>query len=63
MAESDHRSTTGMPRWVKVFIIIAVVLVVAFVASMLAGVQHGPSLHRPPDSGGGGHTPFVEHSP
>ena len=36
---------TGMPRWVKVFIIVAIVLVLAFIASRLLGVQHGPGLH------------------
>ena len=36
---------TGMPRWVKVFLIVAVILVVALVVSFLAGVQHGPRLH------------------
>jgi hypothetical protein len=45
--------TTGLPRWVKVFLIIAIVLVLAFVVSFLAGVGHGPGLHTPP----------VEHGP
>ncbi len=52
-----------MPRWVKVFIIVAVVLAVAFVVTKLAGVQHGPGLHGP---GTGGQTPTAEvtdHSP
>jgi hypothetical protein len=44
---------TGMPRWVKVSLIIAILLVVALVVSFLAGVQHGPGLHTPP----------VEHGP
>ncbi len=35
----------GMPRWVKVSLIVFAVLVVAFVISMLAGVDHGPGLH------------------
>jgi hypothetical protein len=45
--------TTGMPRWVKAFLIIAIVLVLAIVVSFLAGVGHGPGLHTPP----------VEHGP
>lgn len=53
-------SITGMPRWVKVFLIIVVVLALALVITRLAGVQHGPGLHTPP---GGGHTPPVQHSP
>ena len=46
---------TSMPRWVKVFVIVAILLVLAFVVSFLAGVRHGPGLHTP--SGDGGHTP------
>jgi hypothetical protein len=48
-----------MPRWVKVFLIIGIVLVLALVVSALAGVQHGPGLHTPSD----GHTPPIEHAP
>ncbi|MGH2656301.1 MAG: hypothetical protein ACRDIZ_06360 [Actinomycetota bacterium] len=47
------RSPAGMPRWVKVFLIIAVVLALGFVVTRLAGVEHGPGLHTPP----------VQHSP
>lgn len=51
-----------MPRWVKVFVIIGIVLALGFIISLVAGVQHGPSLHTPPD-GPGGHSPPVEHGP
>jgi len=35
-----------MPRWVKIFLIVAVVLVVLLVAGMLiGGGQHGPGRH------------------
>jgi hypothetical protein len=51
---------TGMPRWVKIFVIIGIVLVLGFVVTLIAGVQHGPSLHTPPSTPAG-HTPFVEH--
>ena len=35
-----------MPRWVKVFLIVAAVLVVLTIALMLAsGGQHGPGRH------------------
>jgi hypothetical protein len=35
-----------MPRWVKVFLIVAAVLVVLLVAGMLiGGRQHGPGRH------------------
>jgi hypothetical protein len=49
----DRRSTTGTPRWVKVFGIIALVLVLLFVISLLAGVRHGPGLHTPSSDAGG----------
>lgn len=50
---------TGMPRWVKVFIIIVIVLALAFIVSRLLGVQHGPSLHSP-SGGSGGRTAPLE---
>jgi hypothetical protein len=50
---------TGMPRWVKVFLIIAIVLVLAFIVSQLLGIQHGPRRHVPPGSSGS-HTAQVE---
>jgi hypothetical protein len=42
----------GMPRWVKVFIIIAILVALAFIVTRLLGVQHGPGLHNPGASGG-----------
>ena len=68
----DHGSTTGMPRWVKVFLIIGLVLVLLFVGGKVTGVggDHGPGRHG---GGGdtpssvveqdGGHRPPVEHRP
>ena len=52
-AGPDRGSTTGTPRWVKVFGIIVIVLVLLF------GILHltGNSLGGP-----GGHTPPIEHS-
>jgi hypothetical protein len=44
----DRRSTTGMPRWVKVSAIIALVLVVLVVVMLLVGGgpgEHGPRRH------------------
>jgi hypothetical protein len=43
--EPDRRSTTGAPRWVKVFGVIALVLILLFVILHLTG------------RGLGGHTP------
>jgi hypothetical protein len=40
----------GTPRWVKVFGIIALVLVLLFVVALLTGVRHGPDLHTAPSS-------------
>jgi hypothetical protein len=52
----DTGARPGMPRWVKVFGIIVIVLVLLFVISLLAGVQHGPGMHAP-SGDAGGHTP------
>jgi len=42
----DHGSTTGTPRWVKVFGIIVIVLVLLFAIKMLT-VGGGPGMHTP----------------
>ena len=61
--EPGHGSTRGTPRWVKVFGIIALVLVLLFVISLLAGVRHGPGLHTPSGDAGGytRHSSVAEH--
>jgi hypothetical protein len=41
---ADVESTTGTPRWVKVFALIALVVVVLSVILVLTG-RHGPSRH------------------
>ncbi|MEO7908658.1 MAG: hypothetical protein ABIV47_03305 [Roseiflexaceae bacterium] len=51
--DPDRRSTSGTPRWVKVFGIIVLVVVLLFVISLLAGGQHGPGLHTPSGDSGG----------
>ncbi len=47
--ELDRRSSTGTPRWVKVFGIVVLVLVVLFAVLQLTGVagRHGPGRHAP----------------
>lgn len=40
-----RESTTGAPRWVKVFGIAGVVLVLLLVIMLLGG--HGPGMHTP----------------
>ena len=62
--EPGRGSTRGTPRWVKVFGIIALVLVVLFVISLLAGVRHGPGMHTPSGDAGGDPRFFIvaEHA-
>ena len=45
----DRAAGTGTPRWVKLFGIVTVLVVVAFVVLQLAGVggRHGPGRHAP----------------
>jgi hypothetical protein len=50
----DRGSTAGTPRWVKVFGLIALVVVLLFVVLLLTGGPHNPGRHG---VGGGGHTP------
>ena len=67
MADPPPYST---PRWVKVFGIIALVLVLLVVIMMFTGVggDHGPGRHIPsgdavetPSGDPGGYTPPIEH--
>lgn len=66
--ESRHQLTTGTPSWVKVFGVVALVLVLVLVIGLITGLAgpggHGPSRHAPsgeadtPSSGATeGHTP------
>ena len=42
----DQESPPGVPRWVKVSALLAVVVVVlAIAASFVLGIEHGPGLH------------------
>jgi len=61
--EPGHESPS-IPRWVKVFGIIALVVVLLFVISLLAGVRHGPGLHTPSGDAGGDTRAFsvAEHT-
>ena len=51
-AGSDRGSSVGMPRWVKAFLIVALVIVVLLVILLLTGGDHGPDRHM---SGGPDH--------
>ena len=66
----SQSSATGTPRWVKVFVIITLVLVLLVVAMLVTGLggEHGPGRHIPsadpagtPSAGAGGQTPPIEH--
>lgn len=46
---SDHNAPPAMPRWVKVFGLIVIALILLGVLStVIGGVQHGPNLHTMP---------------
>ena len=53
--QPDREATTGTPRWVKVFGIIALVVVLLFVILLFTRGPggHGPGMH----GGGGGDSP------
>jgi hypothetical protein len=42
-----------MPRWVKLFLIVAAVAALALLVAGLAGIQHGPDLHTRPSGSQG----------
>jgi hypothetical protein len=35
----------GVPRWVKIFGLIALAIAIVFVILMFLGIEHGPGLH------------------
>ena len=63
--DPPHEPRPGMPRWVKIVVTVAVLLVLTAVALALSGGEHSPGRHLgddPPPSHtappqGGGHTP------
>ena len=56
---SNRRSNTGVPRWVKVFLIFAVVAVLLFVVlQIVGGGSHGPGRH----TGAGDRAPLARSS-
>jgi hypothetical protein len=40
-----ERRPPRMPRWVKVLLAVAILLIAAILISLLAGIEHGPGLH------------------
>lgn len=62
---ADPLPYPGTPRWVKVFGIIALVLVLLVVIMMfIVGGPHGPGRHIPSGDAGGGTPPssVTQHS-
>jgi len=49
---ADHAPYPGIPRWVKIFGIVGIVVVLLAVIIILAGVggEHGPVRHVPSSS-------------
>ena len=54
---ADRPSPAGTPRWVKVFGIAALVVIVLFVVLLLVGGPHNPGRHM--DAGGGDQIVFA----
>jgi hypothetical protein len=48
----------GTPRWVKVFGIIVLVVVVLVIARMFIGSEHGPGRHAPSGDAGSQVPPY-----
>ena len=60
----NRKSTTSTPRWVKVFVIIAITLVLLFVILMLIiPGEHGPGRHILPGDAGGHALPINPEVP
>lgn len=59
--EYDLQSPPRIPRWVKLFGIIALVLLLLVGAILLSGGEHGPGRHMPAASATEVHTPPVDH--
>jgi len=55
-ARPDRRSTRKTPRWLNVFGIIALVLILLLGVWLLASGGHGPGRHMP-SGDAGGHAP------
>lgn len=59
--EHCFSSSPGTPRWVKVFGIIGLVLVMVVGVMLRAGGEHGPGRHIPSASVTEVHTPPDDH--
>ena len=45
---SDKDDYPGVPRWVKVFGILGLLVIILFLIMMFRGGPHGPHRHGPP---------------
>lgn len=59
--EHSLSSSPSTPRWVKLFGIIALVLVLLVGVMLLSGGEHGPGRHMPSASATEVHTPPIDH--
>lgn len=66
----DIQTSPGMPRWVKVFLIVSLAVVLLFAVAQVTGVggDHGPGRHSGGDGTSaviedGAHKPPVVHNP
>lgn len=64
MADSPphSRQHPGAPRWVKVFGVIALVLVVLLTIALLVGGEHGPGRHTSSGGAAGSLTLMAAHA-
>jgi hypothetical protein len=42
---SHRKEPSETPLWVKIFILLVVIVSVAFAATLIFGLQHGPGMH------------------
>lgn len=48
-SNSERNSPPGMPRWVKIFgLIFLALILLGVITTVFGGVQHGPNLHTMP---------------
>lgn len=59
--EQSLPASPGTPRWVKLFGIIALILVLLVAVMLLSGGEHGPGRHMPSASVTEVLTPAVDH--
>lgn len=59
--EQSLPASPNTPRWVKLFGIIALILVLLVGVMLLSGGEHGPGRHMPSASVTEVHTPPVNH--